>query len=223
MPIGAPSDPRAAGGREPTFSRPDPKSACMLSPAPIERTIASEFGCSGSVSTRRFQWLSAGNTGQPASTAAPMAMLPYKSGGAVARRAEAARLALRQLAVATHVAVLAAGDQEERRLVAHVLDLADGGGIHARQAPGSELVLAVVVEADPDPPAVHEVELLLLLVEVAPGLEVRRHLDPVDPEGGHAELTPYLPEARALAERVDVRDGVPVALDNLLNLVIGHS
>src|SRR5687768_13641421 len=99
----------------------------MLSFAPIERTIASERGCTGSRSTRRFQWLSAGKTGQPASTAAPMARLPYNSGGA-ACRAEPARLALGQLAVAAHVPVLAAGHEVERRLVPHVLDLPHGCG-----------------------------------------------------------------------------------------------
>src|SRR4051812_50121761 len=53
----------------------------MCSSGPIERTIASEFGCTGSRSTRWFHGLSAGNTGQPASTAAPMATLPYISAG----------------------------------------------------------------------------------------------------------------------------------------------
>src|SRR5919107_322204 len=142
----------------------------MLSPAPIERTIASELGCTGSLSTRRFQWLSAGKTGQPASTAAPIATPPYKSAW-VARGAEAAGLALRELAVAAHVAVLAAGDQVER-------------------------VLAVVVQADPDAAAVHEVELLLLLVEVAPRLEARRDLDRVHAERGHAERAADLLESR---------------------------
>src|SRR5918997_1774349 len=121
MPIGAPSQ------------RPEPKSACTLSPAPIERTIASELGCTGRRSTRRFQWLSAGKTGHPASTAAPTAMLPYKSAG-LAGGAEAARLPLRQLAVAPYVAVLAARDHVQRRLVADVLDLAHGRGVHAREA-----------------------------------------------------------------------------------------
>src|ERR687893_3112982 len=97
MPIGAPSQ------------RPEPKSACIVSLAPIERTIASERGCTGSRSTRRFQWLSAGKTGQPASTAAPTAMLPYKSAG-LAGGAEAARLPPPQLAVAPHLTVLSARD-----------------------------------------------------------------------------------------------------------------
>src|SRR3990170_2718648 len=112
----------------------------MLSPAPIERTIASEFGCAGSPSTRRFQWLSAGKTGQPASTAAPMATLPYNSAGA-ARRAEPARLPLGQLSVAAHVAVLATSHEEHRGLVADVLDLAHCGGIHAREPTGAKQVL----------------------------------------------------------------------------------
>src|SRR5215216_5043062 len=165
----------------------------MPSPAPIERTIASERGCTGSLSTRRFQWLSAGKTGQPASTAAPMPMLPNNS-AAAARGAEAARLALGQLAVAAHVAVLAAGHQVERRLVAHVLDLAHGRGIHTREAAGAEHVLALVVQRDLQPPSMHEVELLLLLVEVAAGGDVRGQLDRVHAECGHTELAADLAE-----------------------------
>src|SRR5215210_1231041 len=179
----------------------------MLSLAPIERTIASERSCTGSPSTRWFHGLSAGKTGQPASTAAPMATLPYKSAGP-ARRAEAARLALGEHAVAAHVAVLAARHEVERRLVAHVLDLSDGGGIHARQAARSEHVLGVVVQGDLHPPAVHEVELLLRLVEVPAGGEFGRQLDGVHPECRHPELAPHLSEAGTFPERVDVRDGI---------------
>src|SRR6185503_16757453 len=184
----------------------------------IERTIASEFGSTGSLSTRRFQWLSAGKTGQPARTAAPMARLPSNS-ARVARRAEAARLALRQAAVAAHVAVLAAGDEVERGLVADVLDLPHGGGVHAREAARAEHVLCVVVQADLDPPAVDEVELLLLVVEVAAGLEPRRELDRVDAERSDAQLAAELAEAGALAERLDVGDGVAVAVHDLTDLV----
>src|SRR5918999_639406 len=119
----------------------------MLSAAPIERTIASEFGCAGSPSTRRFQWLSAGETRQPARTAAPMAPLPYKSAG-TARGAEAARLALRQAPVAADVAVLAAGHEVDSGLVADVLDLAHGRRVHAREPARAEHVLGLVVQPD---------------------------------------------------------------------------
>ena len=135
-------------------------------------------------------------------------------------RAEPARLALGKLAVAAHVAVLAAGDEVERGLVAHVLDLPHGGGIHAREPARSEHVLRVVVQGDLHAPAVDEVELLLLLVEVAAGGELRRQLDRVHAERGHAELAPHLAEARPLPERIDVRDGVAVALHNLPDLVL---
>src|SRR5215213_3061341 len=165
----------------------------MCSPAPIERTIASEFGSTGSLSTRRFQWLSAGKTGQPARTAAPMATLPYNDSAGTARGAEAARLALRQPPVAAHVAILAAGDQVDRGLVADVLDLAHGRGVHASEPAGAELVLGLVVQADLDPPAVDEVELLLLVVEVAAGLEARRDLDRVDAERRDTQLPADLP------------------------------
>src|SRR5918994_940024 len=159
----------------------------MLSFAPIERTMASERGCTGSRSTRRFQWLSAGNTGQPASTA--------------------------------HVAVLPAGREVERGLFAHVLDLAHRRGVHAREPTRAEHVLAVVVERDPHAAPVHEVQLLLLLVVVAACGVARRNLDRVHAESGHAEPAPYLAEAGPVAERIDVRDGVAVALHDIVNLV----
>ena len=115
-------------------------------------------------------------------------------------RAEAARLALGQPAVAAHVAVLAARDQVDGRLVAHVLDLAHRGGVHAREAAGAEHVLAVVVKVICDAAAVDEVELLLLVVEVAAGLEAGRDLDRVHAERGHAQLAPDLAEAGALGQ-----------------------
>src|SRR4051794_19761300 len=57
MPIGRPSQ------------RPEPKSACTPSSSPIERTMASESGATGSASTRWFVEKSAGNRGQPARAA----------------------------------------------------------------------------------------------------------------------------------------------------------
>src|SRR4051794_24001418 len=118
----------------------------MCSAAPIDRTMPSELGRTGSRSTRWFHGLSAGNTGQPASTAAPMATLPYKSAGAagIADGAEAARLALGQPAVAAHVALLAARDQVQGGLVAGVPDLPHRGGIHAREPARAQHVLGVV-------------------------------------------------------------------------------
>src|SRR5512132_1619016 len=190
----------------------------MCSPAPIERTIASELARTGSLSTRRFQWLSAGKTGQPASTAAPIATLPYNSAGA-ARGSEAARLALRQASVAAHVAVLAAGHQVHGGLVSYVLDLPHGRSVHTREPARAEQVLRVVVQANLDVAPVDEVELLLLVVEVAARLVAGRELDRVHAERGHAELAADLAKARAVGERVDVRDGVAVALHHLVNLL----
>src|SRR5262245_48610772 len=48
---------------------PEPKSGWRPVPTPIVAMIASEFGATGSESTRRFQGLSAGNTAQPPSSA----------------------------------------------------------------------------------------------------------------------------------------------------------
>src|SRR4029453_14256746 len=48
---------------EPSQS-PEPKSACTLPLAPIERTISSEFAAAGSESTRWFHGFDFGKTGQ---------------------------------------------------------------------------------------------------------------------------------------------------------------
>src|SRR6478736_6439897 len=88
--------------------------------------------------------------------------------------AEAGDLVLRQGAVAADVAVLATDDEVG-------------------------LVLGAVVEDDRDPAAVAEVELLLLLVQVAAGLVGGRDDDPVDSEGSDAERLADLAEAVALA------------------------
>src|SRR6476620_11355225 len=89
--------------------------------------------------------------------------------------AEAADLVLRQGAVAADVAVLAADDEVDGVLgVAEVADLADGGGVDTGAAAGPELVLGAVVEDDRDRAAVAEVELLLLLVQMAACLVGRR-------------------------------------------------
>ena len=50
----------------PPSQRPEPKSACMWSPAPIAATIRSESGATGSLSTRWFQAFVAGKTGHAA-------------------------------------------------------------------------------------------------------------------------------------------------------------
>ena len=47
----------------PPSQRPEPKSACMWSSTPIAATTRSEFGATGSLSTRWFQGLEAGKTG----------------------------------------------------------------------------------------------------------------------------------------------------------------
>src|SRR5215217_7344415 len=52
IPIGAPSQ------------SPEPKSACTLPFAPIERTISSELAATGNASTRWFQAFDFGKTGQ---------------------------------------------------------------------------------------------------------------------------------------------------------------
>ena len=63
--------------------------------------------------------------------------------------------------------------------------------------------------------AVDEVELLLALVQVAPGRVARRQHDRVDAERRDAELLADLAEARALAHPVEAADGPAVARGGL--------
>jgi hypothetical protein len=76
-------------------------------------------------------------------------------------------------------------------------------------------VSGAVAELDRDATAVEEVELLLLLVEVAAGLEAGWDGDRVGAEGGDAEPLADLAEAVALAKVVEAGDGVPVAFGHI--------
>ena len=74
-----------------------------------------------------------------------------------------------------------------------------------------------VAELDLDRPAVTEVELLLLVVEVAAGLISGRQGDRVHAESGYAERAADLAEPVLLAHLVDVPDRVSVALEDLVS------
>jgi hypothetical protein len=67
---------------------PEPKSACMVASAPIERTIASEFEATGSPSARWFQALSFGKTGQPPTRGAAAAVAGSASARAATKEAK---------------------------------------------------------------------------------------------------------------------------------------
>jgi hypothetical protein len=125
-----------------------------------------------------------------------------------------------QAAVAADVAVLAAGDDVHGVLVGDVADAADGRGVDAGEAAGGEAVARAVAELDLDQAAVDEVDLFLLVVEVAAGLPAGRHDDRVDPERGDVELLADLAEPVALAHPVDVADGVAVAAHDVAHLVV---
>src|SRR5918999_3583873 len=99
-------------------------------------------------------------------------------------RTRARALALGELAVPAHVAVLAAGDQVHGGLVAEVLDLAHRAGVHPGHPAGTEVVARAVAEGHGDAAAVHEVELLLLVVVVAAGPDAGGKLDRGDSESG---------------------------------------
>src|SRR5687767_6423684 len=99
-----------------------------------------------------------------------MARLLWRAGRAAAR----AGLALGQAPVAADVALLGPHDKVHRVAVAHVAHLADGRRVDPRGEAGLHAVDLAVVELHLDRPAVDEVQLLLLLVEVAARLEALR-------------------------------------------------
>src|SRR5690242_21258095 len=72
-----------------------------------------------------------------------------------------------------------------------------------------------VAELDLDLPLMHEVELFLLVVEVAAGLVPGRHADRVDAECRHPERATDLAEPVLVAHLIDVPDRVSLALDDL--------
>src|SRR5206468_12531248 len=111
-------------------------------------------------------------------------------------------LALRQLSVAAHVAVLATDDEVDRVLfVAEVLEAADYRGVYPGDAARAQLV-SLAVELDLQAALVDEVELLLHLVQVTAGFVARRHHDRVDAESFDTELLADLAGAPALAALV---------------------
>jgi hypothetical protein len=91
------------------------------------------------------------------------------------------------------------------------------GGIDAREPARAEQLPVAVAELELDPAAQHDVELLLALVEVGPGLVARRQHDRVGAERGDTERRADLAEAGALPEPVDAGDGVAVPGDDLLH------
>ena len=68
----------------------------------------------------------------------------------------------------------------------------------------------------------NEVELLLLVVIVAAGLVAGRNLDRIHSEGRHAERAADLAKSRTLGQRVDVCDGIALALHDIVSL-FSHS
>src|SRR4051794_41802796 len=92
------------------------------------------------------------------------------SGARSAGGAEATRLALRQTAITSHVAVLAPDDQVHGVVGSDVRDLPHCRRIAPGGAAGLQQMGGVVPELDLDLALVAEVELLLLVVDVTTGL-----------------------------------------------------
>src|SRR5690349_720819 len=108
-----------------------------------------------------------------------------------------------ELPVALDVAVLAADHEHDEVLaVARVREPSRHGRLDVHQAALADLA-GLVGDLEPRAAAVHEIELVLPLVEVEEALEVRRHHDRVGAERGDPEHAPHLPEAVALAELVE--------------------
>ena len=152
----------------------------------------------------------------------PGASLPLDdwlpSGLGLDRPHPGAGLVLRHVPVASHVAVLAADRDEHRVLVAHVAELAHGLGSTRASPPGRGGGPSRRRRLDLELAAVHEVELLLLVVEVLARLDARGQHDRVHAEGGHAERRTDLAKAVALAKRSEVPDRVALALHHIHDL-----
>ena len=101
-------------------------------------------------------------------------------------------------------------------MVADVPDPAHGGRVHPRRAARLEQMGRAVPELDLDPAPMAEVELLLSVVVVAPGLVSGGQHDRVDAELRHGERPADLPEAVLVAHLVDVADRVALALHDAL-------
>src|SRR5262249_50887210 len=87
--------------------------------------------------------------------------------------------------------------------------------VDARQAAGAELVRRAVAERHRDAAAVHEVQLLLLVVVVPVRFEAGWHHDRVDAELLDVEPSADLAEAVALAHLLQVADRVAGTADDL--------
>jgi hypothetical protein len=115
-----------------------------------------------------------------------------------------------------HVPALAPGDQQHRLLVAAVVQLAHGGGVDARDPARPELKPRAVAKLELHLAAVHEVGFLLALVVVGRRVVVGRQHERIDAKRVDAQLAADLAKAVARAHRVDVADGVAVALNYVL-------
>src|SRR4051812_7883123 len=129
------------------------------------------------------------------------------------RLLDARGLALGHPAVAAYVAVLASDDHVDRVGVADVLRRTHRRGVHPRKASRAKYVLRAVAELELDLALMHEVELLLLFVEVPSAGNAGWHHDRVHPERRHAKFLADLPESRTVADCIQRADGVTVARD----------
>src|SRR5687768_2121965 len=112
-------------------------------------------------------------------------------------------LALGQPPVAPDIAVLGADDNVDGVARAHVANLAVRRGVDARKTTRPEPETLTVAELDLDFAGVDEVELLLLVVVVEPGLDLRRQDDGVDAQLLHIQRAANLAEPVALTEAVE--------------------
>src|SRR5215218_7942887 len=138
-----------------------------------------------------------------------------------ADRPDALLLARRDATVATDVAALRAHDDVHGLLVPGVAHEAHRRRVDAGKPAGAEHVPRTVAELHLHASRVDEVQLLLLVVEVRPGLDPGRQDDRVHAERLDGELLADLAEARALPEVRKARHRVAVTRRHLRHVMDG--
>src|SRR5947199_589524 len=107
-----------------------------------------------------------------------------------------------EMPVALDVAALAADDDDDRVLVERVGDLARRLGLAVEEPAGVEIT-CLPLDFDTHAASVHEVELVLRVVEVPDAVVAGRIHDRVHTEGGHTQCRADLAEAVAVSELVE--------------------
>src|SRR5919109_143402 len=174
------------------------------------RRSAAEFGWTGSLSTLLFQWLLRGKTGQRL-TCGPRLPCAIVATASAASRATAMR---------PRVILLDRTGWSPPPAIARPRPCSRPCR-RRRGRPQARHPRCGPFEPSSHPPAMHEVELLLLVVVVPAGLVPRRDLDGADAERRDAQGAPDLPKAGLIGEGIHVGGRPALPLHDLANL-LGH-